>query len=252
MDGGASLAKADAIAPGRWLALARSARLVAKDPRTGRESTLRGPARVRACVGAQEEWWVAGGTFESSPGAGESPGAEEWVVTPAGVVRFGSAQLGVDVGARGVVSVVVGQGAAFVWAAPDAFLRDDDGDGGVRVTTIDEGWVRVAAPGSTLRTRSVGSALDAARSAVDACVAGAHRAQGLGRALLAGDAGGDTAARQVVERRLARAACAVAALRVHLAPASAANLSASLAEADVAWRGVPRTRLGPGARLAEP
>ena len=71
-----------------WLSLGPDARLVAKDPRTTRETAFVGPARVRSCVAHREESWLAAGRFESAIGAGETPGAEEWVVTPLGVVRY--------------------------------------------------------------------------------------------------------------------------------------------------------------------
>ena len=99
-DGGTPVALSSGIALDPWIDLVSGARLVAKDPRTTRETTFRGPARVRACVDSIEESWVDSGSFESSVGAGESPGAEEWVVTPLGVVRFAAAKLGVQVSTR--------------------------------------------------------------------------------------------------------------------------------------------------------
>ena len=42
--------------------------VVAKDPRTTRETSFRGPARVRPCDDASEESWVASGQFESAVG----------------------------------------------------------------------------------------------------------------------------------------------------------------------------------------
>ena len=114
-----------------WLELAKGSRVVAKDPRTARETTFRGPARVRACVGYSEESWVASGHFESAVGAGETPGAEEWVATPFGVVRYTAARLSVDVGAHDA-DVVVESGQAFAWGTP--------GDAGA----ADEGWTRLS------------------------------------------------------------------------------------------------------------
>ena len=50
-------------------------------PRTGRELSFIGPALVEPCVGTDEAWLVRG-RFLGSRGTGESPGAEQWVVTP--------------------------------------------------------------------------------------------------------------------------------------------------------------------------
>ena len=55
-------------------------------------------------------------------GAGESPGAEEWVVTPFGVVRYGAAKLSVDVGAKDA-DVAVATGIAFLWTPADVTTR---------------------------------------------------------------------------------------------------------------------------------
>jgi hypothetical protein len=259
------------IAAAGWLTLGPGARLVAKDPRSSRETTFRGPARVRACVGGAEESWVAAGTFESTVGAGESPGAEEWVVTPLGVVRFGAARLAVQVSSRrwprDGVRLALNDGTAFVWMATDATdATDATGrgvDGGV-APTPDEGWVRVAA-GSvvTLAARAALVALastggrtplDAARSAVDTCTSIGTSARDLASALLGGDAAvGPTAVRQVTTRRLARAACAVAALRLDRVPsgdapaaAAKATLAASLHAAFDLWRGLPSPAHGNG------
>jgi hypothetical protein len=251
-DAGPALAPEAEIAPERWFTLAPNARLVAKDPRTTRETTFRGPGRVRACVDWLEESWVASGKFESTSGAGETPGAEEWVVTPLGVVRFGAAKLTVEAPLRrhaewsalDAVRVAVTEGVAFVWIAVDASRR---GPGGVLATgrpdeAIDEGWARIGEAVVKLTSSAPQSALRAAGSAVDSCVAIGTSARDLARALLTSDgAAGATAARQVTTRRLARAACAVAALRVAELPSldAKASLSASLNAAQDLWRTLP-------------
>ncbi len=136
-----------------WLTLGKDARLVAKDPRTTRETTFVGPARVRACVAHREESWLVAGRFESAIGAGETPGAEEWVVTPLGVVRYMAAKVAVEVRARDT-AVGVGSGPAFMWL--DAGVRvtrargasaTDAGalaEAGVGPTVDDDGWLRMA------------------------------------------------------------------------------------------------------------
>ncbi|MDP9003148.1 MAG: hypothetical protein M3O46_23910 [Myxococcota bacterium] len=226
----------------RWLLLAPNARVVAKDPRSGRETTFRGPGRVRACVGALEESWLASGTFESTAGAGESPGAEEWVVTPFGVVRFGAAQLNVDVSSKRQ-RLRVGAGTAFLWPATD--LSTPSREGGAQTNPMDEalekGWVRLSGGSAGLTQNATRTPLEAARWAVDACAGLGSSARALASALFAGDASPTMAMEQVTTRRLARAACTVGALRLDLIAPSEAKESvlASLRAANEDWRTLP-------------
>jgi hypothetical protein len=85
--------------------------------------------------------------------------------------------------------------------------------------------------------------VDAARAAVDRCAALGKRAQELAAALLAGSASADgsTAKEQMRTRRQARAACAIAALRVDTLPPSApkGEMSARLDRASAAWAAPP-------------
>jgi hypothetical protein len=224
---------------GPWIALAKGARLVARDPRTTRETTFRGPGRVRACVDAEEESWLASGTFESAPGAGEVPGAEEWVITPLAVVRYGAGRLTVDVRPE-ATSLAVAEGAAFAWTGEDV--------AGILGSPDSEGWVRLAPSGkarATLVPRAPRAPREAAAAAATTCarLAGVSRTMAaalLGRPEDAGTDAAASAADQVRARRVARAACNVAMLRVHALPAAEAEtLLPSLREADTAWRTLP-------------
>ena len=224
---------------GVWLWLAPDARLVAKDPRTTRETTFLGVARVRPCVGHREESWIASGSFESAVGAGETPGAEEWVVTPFAVVRYAAAKLHVDVRAA-ETNVSLGGGDAFLWLPDDVrearATRGVDGSIGASTTLDDEGWHRASDTlGGALKlvpAASARSATDAARAVVDRCGALTKRARDLAGELIAGpaDLDGGIAREQVKTRRIARAACALATLRVaSLSPSpSKGALSATL------------------------
>jgi hypothetical protein len=203
-----------------WLSLAPDARLVAKDPRTTRETTFLGPARVRPCVTHREESWIASGAFESAVGAGETPGAEEWVVTPLAVVRYMAAKLRVDV-RPAETDVSVGSGDAFLWLADDArephAPRGADGSSGAAVD--DEGWRRMTdASGGPLKIApsSARSPADAAHGGIDRCASLTKRARELAGQLISAtaDSDGGVAKEQVKTRRIARAACAVAAMRV--------------------------------------
>ena len=220
-----------------WLTLAPGAKMTAKDPRTTRETSFAGPARVRACVGDEEESWLApaasgDATFTSSSGAGEKPGAEEWVVTPFGVVRYASASVRVTLG-RGGGDVRVNGGVAHVWE-PEA----DAGPGGWR--RIDGGGSFGFAPAKT-----PAQPLASAKSAMSRCETLAEAAHVLARAIAAPDASlADLAPRHVLARRAARAACAVARLRAETLPDDAPAASArsgllhSAEVADATWRTV--------------
>ncbi|HEY4013403.1 MAG TPA: hypothetical protein VGM06_08700 [Polyangiaceae bacterium] len=266
-DAGTPVGLASGIAPDPWIDLLPGARLVAKDPRTTRETTFRGPARVRVCIDSMEESWLDTGLFESSVGAGESPGAEEWVVTPLGVVRFAAAKLGVQVSphrgtrapaqakagatagklpplAHETVRVTVTEGVAFVWVASDAGVRGAERH--VDASVDDQGWRRVSDDTAVLTSTAPASSLDLARAAVSTCETVGKSAHDLANALLSSDTGlTQVAARQVATRRLARAACAVAALRVGALPAdedpaATESAAASLRDSLALWHELPQ------------
>jgi hypothetical protein len=226
-----------------WLLAGDRARLVVKDPRTTRETTFLGHARFRACVGRHEESWVGSGRFASTVGAGESPGAEEWVITPFAVIRYAAAKLQLEVSIK-ATSLSVESGPAFVWAADDARVerRDRAKDAGAEDVS-DRPWLRVSE--GTMQAMSVSAAAD--RSAVDACAERARGAEALTREVMsgAGDAGPGGARERVVEqvraRRLARATCALAGLRVELArdPDARRDLEDALRDANARWAAVP-------------
>jgi hypothetical protein len=79
----------------------------------------------------------------------------------------------------------------------------------------------------------------AVKSALSACEAAAAEVEGLARSMLGGDAAvgdvGELAARSVVARGSARAACAVAAVRLSLS-APKPDDQARLDAADSRWR----------------
>jgi hypothetical protein len=248
-DGGAGLrlAAQQELPAESWLGLAVSARLVAKDPRTTRETTFLGPAQVRPCVARREESWVSVGVFESVAGAGESPGSEEWLVTPVAVLRYASAKLHVVVGPKGTAVTSAG-GLAFAWLAGDARARwggdagAGGGDGGRAGDT--DGWERVAESPVTIEPVAPLVPLPGARAAVEQCAALADRSHELAMVLMAPSVGlpdASTAAEEVVAHRLARAACAVASLRVGTLPEAPAKdaLAAKLQGAVAVWAALP-------------
>ncbi len=232
-----------------WLSLARGARLVAKDPRTTRETIFAGPGRVRACAGHREDSWIAAGVFESTPGAGETPGAEEWIVTPLAVVRYASAKVRVTVRPDGT-TLLLGGGVAFVRAENDARVSlgphtvTPEARAAGKGSKNQEPWLRVSEGSIEIRPIRRVSAAKAVQSAVDECSAISERAQALAQLVLPheiGDGGnsglGDAIVEQVTTRRVARAACAVADLRANaLAPSpERATWVTALAAAATRW-----------------
>ena len=234
-----------------WLRLAPRSRVVAKDPRTTRETTFLGPARVQACVGHREESWIALGTFESAPGAGEAPGAEEWVTTPHGVLRYVAAHLRVSVVPR-ETTLSLGGGVAFFWAADGVrTVRLDKPDAGAQpgIAPDDEPWQRVSEGTLRVVMGTTATAAEAARSSVDACTLRAQRSEELARALLSGERAdgsdlGRKIADQITARRVARASCSVAGLRVGVltAPDTRTALSRMLEHANARWSNLPERR----------
>jgi hypothetical protein len=220
-----------------WLALAASAHFTAKDPRTTRETGFRGPGRVRACVDSSEESWVASGGFDSTMGAGEAPGNEEWVVTPLGVVRYNAAKLSVDVRPREVATALT-SGTAFVWPAEDARARASDAG---PLAKGDDGWLRVDGGSLVLAPEGTAAGHAWARAAVARCASLGKDAHDLSATIMAGGADASTIIQQVSTRRLARAACAVASLRLELLPQSdaSADLAKTLADGKAGWSTLP-------------
>jgi hypothetical protein len=195
---------------------------------------------------------VASGAFESVVGAGESPGSEEWLVTPLAVLRYAAAGLRVSVGssANRSTSVAPVSGLAFLWLAHDARARwmtdagagDAGGKGGGGAAV--DGWERVADAPVTIEPIAPVAPVPGARTAVEACTALANRSHELATTLMAPSVGlpdASVAADAVVARRLARAACAVAALRLADLPDAPAKdaLAASLKDAVEAWTALP-------------
>jgi hypothetical protein len=224
----------------RWLTLGPGAKVTAKDPRTTRETAFEGPGKVMPCVAHEEESWVARGAFRSAPGAGEAPGAEEWVVTPFGVVRYAAADLQATVTSDGL-TVALSRGAAFLWA--DETVTSvmgggrDAGQGG-----DDDGWRRLDTAEVRVVARSKGrgpSDLDAAKAALARCTTVSNEARALGEKIQAPEAPlAELAPRHVIARRAARAVCAVARLRAEAlsVPAERDELTRRAQEADGIWR----------------
>jgi hypothetical protein len=244
-----------AEAPAAWLDLPEGAHLQTKHPATGRELSFDGPGRVLPCVASrgratdgtsglrpawsapEEEAWIAWGVVASAP-SGEAPGQEEWLVTPLGVVRYTAAQVKVYVDrAERRLRVSTMSGAAFAWT-PDGITVATDPE--VAAARDTDGWVRLSgAIGFVAVAKKPGSPLEDARAATTQCTAAAREAHDVAVALSRPDAAiSQLGSRHVTARRIARAACAVASVRVSAVGGADAGapLSAQIASAEAAWR----------------
>ena len=208
---------------------------------TARAWSLAGPARFIACEGGAEEVVLALGALRAQPGAGVRPGAEVWVGTPFGSLRYMDANAEVTVSAASLrVRVDAGQ----VW-----------------FTALDASAPERSVSGTQTFT---GKRYRLSRErATERCGEDAASAETRARALLASSTRplGERAAEHVRARQRARASC-LAAVAATLAaeraepaePKAAASPSAdvqagysALARFDQMWRGIPEPA-SPGPR----
>ncbi|MGC4089884.1 MAG: hypothetical protein QM756_18755 [Polyangiaceae bacterium] len=202
-----------------WLELAAKAEVSVRHGATSREFSLHGPGRFLPCRQGLEQVLVAEGAFESSAGSGVRPGAEMWVSTPFGTVRYADADARLRVEAGG--------------------LRLSAASGRVVVEGSDGKLLTLTAP---VPERRLGSALPATES-VTRCEASARTAEQSAARVLApgGDDLGKLAATQLESRRRARAQCLVAEASVErLAEGpEKARLRDQVSQANQLWQAVP-------------
>ena len=228
-----------------WVNLEGDSKLTVRSGRGPRETTFGGPGRLRACVGRDEEMWLVQGTVESTSASGERPGDEPWVVTPAGVIRYGGAKLAISATSASPTAVArtevtVTGGTAFVWTGDQASPSRPSEAGTAAPPESQDGWIRLEETQAvTLTPQKAMKPEEAARAAIERCTAEGTAARDLAAAVARPDAAlAQIAPRHVIARHMARAACDVAALRVALVPRSPARagLVAMLKEADSGWR----------------
>ncbi len=194
-----------------WIDLGPNSKLSIKNGKTSREAIFEGSGSVRVCVGGEEEMWLPLGAFSSVSGSGEAPGAEQWIITPHGIVRYDAARVRVTAGVAWT-DVTLDSGSAWVFPIDAAYRKDaaskDAGREGVPVPKGEDGWVS-APPGQTL-------ALFARRSTsqiVTDCEAAAKAAHELAVAIASNDASlAEAAPKHVRARQKAHAICSVAEL----------------------------------------
>jgi hypothetical protein len=212
-----------------FIDLGAAARIVVKHTKSGRELTLEGPARAELCRGGEEQVLLASGRFKSTTGVGARPGAEVWVATPAGLIRYGDAELDVKAdGKRVTLSVVSGD--AWVEPAHGSTLKGASHVVPKNTASLSRGGASTTA-----------SLVSHCEESADAAASAAQRV--LGGLDGGADAGslGERAAAQVHARRAARAACASAGAAVGQVKDQEEHerLAARIDRANRLWRLVP-------------
>jgi hypothetical protein len=237
----AGAVKAGELAGPDYIDLGPGSKLSIKNGTTAREAVFEGTGAVKVCVGGEEEMWLPAGTFHSVAGAGESPGAEQWIVTPHGVIRYDAARVHVVVGVA-YADVTLGSGSASVYpidnayrkAAADAGVRDAGREGVPIKAETGEGWIPVP-EGQTI----VLAARRSTSQIVTECEEAAKAAHDLAESIATRDAAiGDAAPKHVRLRQKARAVCAVGELAASRAldPVERERLLSRLHAATTMWR----------------
>ncbi len=203
LDGGVAQALSVGVPVPSWLELTDAARVTVKEPSSGRELLFVGPASAVPCV-AESQAWLARGTLSGTRGSGEKPGAEQWVVTPSAVVRYGGAFVDVTVAPDGTHVVLKGGSATAIADGDDTWRPLDP-------------KVRFFAPLAPSHAATPAPRADAAppndRCARTSADASALEAQLLSPGETRDPGFGELAKRTTEARILAQATCAMSALR---------------------------------------
>jgi hypothetical protein len=225
--------------PTAWLDLPAKSSFTVRTLETGRELRYEGPGRVRACSG--DVALVAEGSAVGLPGSGEAPGVEQWVATACGVARWAAGVHRIT-GARDACKVQSSAGSMNLYVASDVSTEEivdggapAAGDAGAPVGS----WRRIDIRQSfLLKGRGPLDSAAATKSALTACERAAADVQRLSAGMTSPEAGtnpGDLAAESVAARGIARAACAVAAVRIALGGSKSDDV-ARLDAASTRWR----------------
>lgn len=221
---GKLLAKHSELDGTSWLELEKGAELVVRHGVSARELSLFGPGRALPCRFGQEQILLIDGRLESSQGTGVRPGAEVWVATPFGSIRYADAKLTLS-SQRDGLQLSVRSGQAFAESVEG--LRGA-GEGG-----------QVTGPSgrASLRARNDPAAT------VQGCERAAHAASDSAQQLFRAEPAelGKLAAAQLRTRRLARGRCLAAQTAVASLtdPEEKARLGDQVQRADALWQGVP-------------
>jgi len=226
-----------------WIDLKAGSSMSVKISDTGRELRFEGPGRVRPC--ADDGAFVLEGSAVGLPGAGEGPGAEQWVATSCGVAVWNGGVHRFSAGADDC-RLQSSTESCHVYLAPDMVADDVAVDGGApdAGAPIATAKFSLVTGRRTLRVHPKAPATReaAVKTALAECTKAATDAETVGARLRGGEAGapkndgiGELAVQSIGIRRVARAACAVAAVRIARAGDKAADVAA-LTAADARFR----------------
>ena len=229
--------------PSTWITLTSKGTFNVRVFETGRDLRFEGPGRFKACGG--DVALVVLGSAIGLPGSGEAPGSEQWVATACGAARWAS---GVHrfAATPDACRLQVSMGTLDFWLPGDVTAEDAPMDAGAPMpeagagdSGVGAGWHHV---GTRRAYRFAGRLVDV-KASLGECDAAATEVASLAKRMAAAAAGntgelGAMAAQSVTTRGTARAACAVAAVRVAIAgdkPDDRARLDA----ANARFRGAP-------------
>jgi hypothetical protein len=222
-ESGRALATQSGLDGREWLELGNQSELVVRHGASARELSLHGPGRFLPCRSGLEQVLIATGTLHSSPGTGVRPGAEVWVATPFGALRYADANIELAVEQSGL-RVLLRGGQAFTEAAEG--LRGDQAG-------------RLVGPNGRASARGKPNA----SALVSACERAARAAEHSARQLLGAKSGelGQLAATQLRARRVARGHCLVAEASVAQLEdaATKSRLGDQVEKLEALWQGIP-------------
>jgi hypothetical protein len=204
-----------------WLSLDDGTSLTLKHSTSGRELSLEGPARVRACQRGREQILLTRGKLHTTATTGARPGAEVLIATPAGAVRYADAELELDLSAKRLrLDVLVGR-ADFEPAGGGAKSLGPKQKLNLPVVTPD-----------------AASSMQRCREAAEAAQNAARRVGEHGSS----ESLGERAQAHVRARKAARSACTIAAAATGLAadPAEQARLWDEAARWEALWESFPK------------
>jgi hypothetical protein len=215
---GRPLATGNSLSGMGWVELDKDSQLSMRHTRTSREWSLEGPGLFWPCLNGDEHVIVSAGVVRTAAGGGARPGVEVVVASPHGFVRYGNANLRVEVSAsQTVVTAQSGDG----WAHP------------------------------TVGSQRAGAEHVIAPKGVESCERAAQEAARAARLVLTREADsglGQRTAAHVKARRQARGIClaALAAARGEADLAVRERLESRARRAQKVYQAVPRRRRAPG------
>jgi hypothetical protein len=221
-----SLAAGDVLDGESWVSLEKGANMALKHSTTGRELSISGPARFRACRRGREQLLLARGSVSAASGMGSRPGAEVLIATPIAGVHYGDAEYKLDLDDQKLnLTVRVGHVGVDLEPAPPP----------------DKGHKKTLSAKDKL---SLPLGKPDPKALMASCQAAAEAAQASARRVGERNAReplGERAQAHVKARRAARSACAVAAAATGLVadPVASAGLWAEAMHWEGLWESIP-------------